>query len=362
MSELRFQKSERIVAIIPARGGSKRIANKNLRLLTGKPLIVHSIEHALRARRVTEVVVSTEDPGIVQVAESHGAKVVLRPPALATDDATSEAALLHVLDTRAAAGWPDPDLVVFLQCTSPVRETRDIDRAVATLEEHHADSLFSACTNNRLIWAVRESGPCALNYDFRKRQREQDMAVQYRENGSIYVFKPEILRRTNNRLGGKIAIYEMDYWSSFQIDEPEHLELIEWILSRKQPAAATPWPARIDLIVFDFDGVMTDNRVLVREDGAESVTCHRGDGWGVARLRDAGIRMIVLSTETNEVVAARCAKLKIECHHGVENKGKYLSEILPCAHDDVVRDNENPAKQIGNSTTRLRVGHGELCC
>jgi N-acylneuraminate cytidylyltransferase len=220
------------LAIIPARGGSKRIPGKNLALVGGVPLIAHSIRHARQSRRVEATVVSTDDEEIAAVARREGAAVVMRPVALAADEASSESALLHVLDTRRGAGHRDPDLVVFLQCTSPIRESTDIDRAIEQFERESADSLMSACENTRFIWAVGADGPRSLNYDFRKRKREQELDPQFQENGSIYVFRPELLRATNNRLGGKIAIYRMNYWSSFQVDAPEDLELCDWILQR----------------------------------------------------------------------------------------------------------------------------------
>lgn len=326
-----------IIATIPARGRSKRIPRKNLLPVVGHPLVAHSIIHARRSRLVREVYVSTEDADIAKVAHTYGAEVVLRPQELASDKATSESALLHVLDDRAHRGLSDPDLIVFLQCTSPVRRPDDIDRAIETLLAANADSLFSACENNRLIWGVKDGQPYSFNYDYHKRQREQDMARQYRENGSIYVLRPSVLRQCNNRLGGKIAIYEMDYWSSFQLDTSEHIELIEWIMRRPKYQPPIPWPPRVELVVFDFDGVMTDNTVIVGYDGAEAVICHRGDGWGIARLREIGIPMLVLSTESNPVVAARCAKLQIPCHQGVGDKVAYLTHYLhehniPTAH------------------------------
>lgn len=317
-----------VIAIIPARAGSKRIPQKNLLPIAGRPLVAHSVVHAQQSSCVREVYVSTESKEIAAVARAYGADVVERPPELSTDEATSESAIRHVLDERNRRGLPDPDLVVFLQCTSPVRRRDDIDRAVETLRAAGADSLFSACNNNRLIWAVKDGQPFSVNYDFRSRQREQDMAVQYRENGSIYVFRPDVLRKHGNRLGGRIAVYEMDYWSSFQIDAAEHAELIEWIMRRPGYAVAPAWPARVRLVVFDFDGVMTDNGVQVDDRGGETVRCDRGDGWGVARLRDAGVRMMVLSTEEHEVVASRCAKLKLPCVQGCGDKAAALAALL----------------------------------
>jgi N-acylneuraminate cytidylyltransferase len=311
------------LAIIPARGGSKRVPRKNLFVLEGRPLVVHSIEHALAAEEVDGVIVSTEDPEIAQVAEQAGATVVLRPPELADDTATSESALLHALDARESA---DPDLVVFLQATSPVRTGADIDAAVRRLRDEGADSLFSACPDHGLFWLHTAAGPEPQNYEPATRRREQDMDPQYRENGSIYVFRPEILRHGGSRLGGRVALHEMDTWSSLQIDTPDDVELAAWVLSRHH--RSVPWPDPLELVVFDFDGVMTDNTASVHEDGTESVRVHRGDGWGLARLRERGVPLAVLSTEANPVVAARCRKLDIPCVQNVPDKAAGLAALL----------------------------------
>jgi YrbI family 3-deoxy-D-manno-octulosonate 8-phosphate phosphatase len=154
------------------------------------------------------------------------------------------------------------------------------------------------------------------------------MDPQFRENGSIYVFKPSVLREHGNRLGGRMAIYEMDAWTSFQLDTPDDAELLEWIAKRPGLGPAIDWPEAVDLVVFDFDGVITDNRVIVREGGDEAVVADRGDGWGIARMRDAGVAMLVLSTEEHPVVAARCAKLRLECHQGVPDKAAHLRELI----------------------------------
>jgi YrbI family 3-deoxy-D-manno-octulosonate 8-phosphate phosphatase len=319
------------IAVIPARGGSKRIPEKNLLELAGLPLIAHSIRHALGSRLVSETYVSTNDEEIAQVARAHGAEVVKRPQSISSDEATSEAALLHVLDERRRSGRDDPDFVVFLQCTSPVRALDDIDRAIETIRSADADSLFSATASRWLIWGVRDGSPLPLNYDSARREREQDMAEQWRENGSLYVFRPRVLRELENRLGGKIVLYPMDYWSSFQLDTREDAELLEWILTAKR-ARNSAWPDQVELVVFDFDGVMTDNTVLVDDAGSESVRVNRGDGWGIARLRDAGVPMLVLSTETHPVVGARCDKLGIEYRQGLADKSRALAELLAERH------------------------------
>lgn len=314
------------LAIIPARGGSKRIPRKNLIRLGGIPLLTHSIRHAQDSRSVDQVIVSTDDDEIASVAIGEGAEVIHRPATLSGDDASSESALIHVLDTRRDAGKSDPDLIVFLQCTSPVRDQGDVDRAIEALERHDADSALSVCETKRFIWKAGADGPAPVNYDFRARKREQDFDPQYQENGSIYLCKPWILRQHNNRLGGRIVLYEMDYWSSFQIDTPEDVELCEWILGKRRPAGGR-WPAELGLVVFDFDGVMTDGTVIVHQNG-ESVVCSRRDGLGVEALRRAGVPALVLSKETNPIVTARADKLKIPCVQGIDDKAAFLRRYL----------------------------------
>jgi YrbI family 3-deoxy-D-manno-octulosonate 8-phosphate phosphatase len=225
-------------------------------------------------------------------------------------------------------GAEEPELVVFLQCTSPIRRARDIDMAAAQLRSAGADSLFSACENKRFIWARRDAALHPMNYDYKHRKREQDFEKQYRENGSIYIFKPWVLAKENNRLGGKIEVYEMDYWSSFQIDSPEDAELCSWILQKPEYRSSFEWPDSLELIVFDFDGVMTDNTVTVSEDGSESVICSRADGLGIDLLRATGVPIIVLSTEANAVVAARATKLGLPCHQGIGDKGAFLADYI----------------------------------
>lgn len=316
------------LCIIPARGGSKRVPGKNLMPLAGHPMLAYSIMHALSSKRVDEVTVSTDNTEIARVAKQFGASVIERPAELSNDTATSESALLHVLDTRRSMGLPEPDTVVFLQCTSPVRRKDDIDNAIELFHKEAADSVFSACENNRLIWGMTPNGPVSLTYDWKQRKREQDMEHQYRENGSIYVVKPHLLRSTNNRMGGRIRVYEMDYWSSFQVDTEEHAQLIDWLLRKPEYTLPPRLPQKIDLVVFDFDGVMTDNAAYIDSEGRELVRVQRGDGLGVDRLRALGIPMLILSTERNPVVSARAAKLRIDVVQNVSDKKERLQSII----------------------------------
>ena len=219
-----------VVCIIPARGGSKRLPGKNLLPVAGKPLLVHTIEHALAASSVERVVVSTDEAEIAAAARRAGAEVVERPAALSHDASPSEAALLHALDALEERDGYRPELVVFLQCTAPVRAPGDVDRAVATLRAEGADSLLSVVESRRFLWRLEEGAPRPLNYDPQHRPRSQDLEPEYQENGSIYVTRTEVLRRTGNRLGGRIALYPMAEESFIDIDGPLDLAVCDAVL------------------------------------------------------------------------------------------------------------------------------------
>ena len=222
---------QEILAIIPARAGSKGIRGKNTREVGGKPLIVHTLEHVRATPEITRAVVSTNSEDVALLAKNHGAEVIWRPAELCTDEASSESALLHVLDFLKRSDDYEPDLVVFLQVTSPMRRPGDISAAIRTLNEQGADSLLSGCRAHGFVWTQRDGAPVPVNYDHRSRPRRQDAPVDWFENGSIYVFKPSVLRIEHSRLGGKVAVFEMSILDSFQVDEPDDLRLIEQLMT-----------------------------------------------------------------------------------------------------------------------------------
>jgi CMP-N,N'-diacetyllegionaminic acid synthase len=221
------------VTIIPARGGSKGIPGKNLRPLAGKPLIAHSIIDAQEAQLVDQIYVSTDDREIASVSRSYGAEVIQRPIELATDTASSESALIHAIAEIEKTGV-NPEVIVFLQCTSPLRTGADIDRAIEQFRQENADSLLSVSPTHRFLWHHVNGVAESINYDYRHRKRRQDMNPQYMENGSIYIFKPWVLKELNNRLGGKISLFVMGEEQSHEIDSLHDFEYIESLLS-KQP-------------------------------------------------------------------------------------------------------------------------------
>jgi len=235
MSERTTLRSSDIVAIILARGGSKGIPLKNLAPVGGRPLIEHTLERACAVRSIASVFVSTDHSEIAEVAARFGAEIVWRPAELCSDQATSESGLLHCLDLIVSEHGVEPRLVVFLQPTSPLRSNRHIEQAIALLESEGADSLFSAGPLQGLAW--RADGPrvTPVSYDPRHRPRRQDAPEYLAENGSIYVFKPRVLREEGCRLGGKIVAFRMDAQDSLEIDEEGDLPIVDFVLRRRYP-------------------------------------------------------------------------------------------------------------------------------
>jgi N-acylneuraminate cytidylyltransferase len=224
-----------VLAIIPARGGSKAIPGKNIIPFGGKPLLAWSIEQARACARINRVVVSTDDDEIAAISEKYDAEVIRRPAAISGDTASSESALFHVLDTLEAQEGYVPDLVVFLQATSPLRGARDLDKAIAQLEREEADTLVSAGPFHGFVWEILDGKARPLTYDPLNRPRRQDIAAEYvAENGSFFIFKPAILRTLNSRLGGKIAVYRQELVDSFEINEMEDVPLLRAMLELKQ--------------------------------------------------------------------------------------------------------------------------------
>lgn len=229
----------KILCIIPARGGSKGIPKKNLIDFCGKPLLQWTIEQAKDSKLISSILVSSNNKEILELAMKCSTGWVVRPERISNDVATSEAALEHAINIF--AGYK-PDLIVFLQATSPLRTSQDIDNAINELIKNDYDSLFSACEiEDFLIWEKYMDGQLhSVNYDYKSRQRRQEIEKKYVENGSIYVFKPEILLKHNNRLGGKIGMYIMDKWKMHEIDDYESLELCEFLMNKKILEPALP--------------------------------------------------------------------------------------------------------------------------
>ncbi|MEU5138191.1 N-acylneuraminate cytidylyltransferase [Streptomyces sp. NPDC021139] len=324
----------RVLAVIPARGGSKGVPAKNLAAVGGVPLVVRAVRECLAARLVTDVVVSTDDRAIAEAARAAGAEVVLRPAAIAGDTATSEAAVLHAMDTHEALHGAAVDVVLLVQCTSPFLVREDVDGVAGAVVEDGADTAVTVAPFHGFVWrdGTDETGGAdgghGVNHDKAFRPRRQDRPQDLLETGAAYAMAAPGFRKHQHRFFGRTELVRTDPARVLEIDDPHDLARARALAPFFDAArpGALPTAADIDAVVLDFDGTQTDDRVLIDSDGREFVSVHRGDGLGIAALRRSGLTMLILSTEVNPVVAARARKLKLPVLHGIDRKDLALKQ------------------------------------
>ncbi|MDX6744643.1 acylneuraminate cytidylyltransferase [Actinocorallia sp. A-T 12471] len=310
----------RAVCVIPARGGSKGLPGKNLAKVGGVPLIVRTVRAARAAQTVGAVLVSTDDRAIAEAARAAGARVVDRPDELSGDTASSESAVLHAIATLPAP----PEATVLLQCTSPFLDPADLDAAITRVLDGTADTVFAALACHEFQWAEGPDGLAGVGHSAAFRPRRQDRAAHYRETGAFYVMRTTGLLEHGHRFFGRIAAQPVPRAHAVEIDSVEDLAVARALA----PLSGITEPLDVDAVVTDFDGVHTDDRAGVGQDGGETVTVSREDGMGVSLLRKAGVPLLILSTETNPVVAARAAKLRVPVLHGIADKAAALDRWL----------------------------------
>ena len=332
-----------VLAIIPARGGSKTVPRKNIQQLAGHPLIAYSIAAGLQAQRVNRVIVSTDDEEIAEISRSYGAEIpFLRPASLAQDETVDLPVFKHTLEWLAENESYQPEIIIQLRPTSPLRPPDCVDRAIEILMDNtDGDSVrgvIPSGQNPYKMWRISSEGNLRplIGNDFKEAYNmpRQKLPHTYWQTGHIDVIRASTIIEKGSMSGDSILPLIMDPRYAVDIDTTKDHQHAEWILGYsdfpliRPGRKARPLPEEVGLVVFDFDGVMTDNRVWVDADGRELVSANRSDGWGVARLKEAGFQLVVLSTETDPVVAARCRKLGIEAIQGIQDKAKALRELI----------------------------------
>ncbi|MEW9550262.1 N-acetylneuraminate synthase family protein [Nonomuraea sp. NPDC050783] len=327
----------RVLAVVPARGGSAGVPLKNLALVGGVPLVTRAVRACLRAELVDQVVVSTDHDRIAETAREAGALVVERPAELSGATASSESAVLHALDALGA----DPEVVVLVQCTSAFIDPEDLSAAVRKVLDGEADSVVSGLPTHEFLWTAAGAG---VNHDPAVRPRRQDREPQFRENGAFYVMRTAGLREHGHRFFGRTAVQPVPVQHAVEVDDPEDLELVRALA----PLLDTPEPIDVDAVITDFDGVHTDDRAYVDSDGREMVLVSRSDGMGVSLLRRSGVKVLIMSTEHNPVVAARARKLGVPVLQGLADKRTVLRDWLQIEGLDPAR-----VAYVGNDVNDL---------
>ena len=313
-------------AIILARGGSKGLPGKNLTKLGGVSLVGRSVLAASKAAGVDTVWVSTDDAAIAAEAQAFGAEVIERPASLSGDTASSESGWLHAV-SMIELQYPGLSRLVFLQCTSPFTRGTDIDACLTAMAEKNADCGLSVAQDHYFYWQRDEDGlGFGTNHaHLEQRKRRQDLPDSFRETGAIYCANAAPFKAHGQRFCGTVALCLIDR-PALEIDSHSDLAEAEALIQREVDA---PDLSGVKALVMDFDGVHTDDKVHVDQNGVESVTTSRSDGLGLGRLREAGTcKLLILSKERNPVVAARGAKLGIEVLQGIDDKARALSDWL----------------------------------
>jgi len=225
---------EKIIALIPARGGSVSIPKKNIKPLAGRPLIDWVIQPALYSGIFTEVWVSTDDGGIAKIAEQCGAKVHWRAAHTATATASTESAIIDFTEAH-----PDFDILCLIQATSPFISPDDFIQGLELLNSAGADSLVTAVRTHRFLWQVEAKTleATAKNYAPLKRPRRQDWNGELIENGAFYYTRKPILEKHGCRLGGKMVCLEMPEHTLTELDS-----LIDWQIVAGMSQEFGYWP------------------------------------------------------------------------------------------------------------------------
>lgn len=313
---IRVRDSGTVLAVIvaPRDGhGAPRLSGATI---LGAPSFVHAARVASLVRGVRAVVVATDDPALARTAEDLGL------------DSVTVAAGEHTLSPRGLwaaraayaaltpAGREAIASVVVLSARAPAVDVTSIEAAVGLLAEEHADSVVGVTSAFETFWSVSDTGPVEL-----------DRTAPWREAETLYVLRPELLVPPDaaNPLGARRVLFPLDQTSAFRLSRVDDIPVAEGLVLARYRGTAAELCRSVELLVFDFDGVMTDNAVLVMQDGTEGVLCNRSDGLGIEALRKAGVPAFVLSKEQNPVVAARCRKLKLDCIQGIDDK---RSELL----------------------------------
>lgn len=361
---VKSSKKLEVLAIVPARGDSKSIPRKNIRPFLGYPLLAYSIAAGLQTKSVSRVIVSTDDEAIADLSHQYGAEVpFLRPAELALDDTLDLPVFQHALSWLAKQEGYIPDIVVQLRPTSPLRPPDLVDRAVDILLKHkQADSVrgvVPAGQNPYKMWKLTDEGSMQPILKVKGLEEpyntpRQHLPPTHWQTGHIDVIRTSTILKKQSMSGDTIWPVLIDPRYTVDIDTPSDWRRAEWLAASGEltlvwpDKTPRPLPSKVSLLVLDFDGVLTDNRVWVSEEGKEQIAANRSDGLGIKMLLKAGIKAVVISMEQNPVVARRCEKLGLPYRVGVDNKPEVLREVI-------AQNNVAPEQviYIGNDTNDL---------
>lgn len=352
------------VAFIPVRGGSKSIPLKNIKPISGKPLVYWTIKAACGCKYIDKVFVATDSDKIRKTVESFKlgseaelfskAIVINRSEESASDTASTEFAMLEFASNY------EFDNIVLIQATSPLLVSDDLDRGFEAFNEEGTDSVLSVVRQKRFYWANNANGFAhPTNYDVFKRPRRQEFDGYLVENGAFYISSKLDLIKSQNRVSGNIKAVEMNEDTFFEIDEPSDWVIIE-ALMKKNGIVAPKGVPEIKMFLTDCDGCLTDGGMFYSEKGDELKKFNTRDGMGFALLRQKGIITGIVTSEDVDLNRRRAEKLKLDIlEAGCKNKLNAIKRI--CDERGIVLENVCYIGDDINDIEAIKaVGYG--CC
>lgn len=320
------------VAFIPVRGGSKSIPLKNIKPISGKPLVYWTVKAACMCMYIDKVYIATDSDKIKETVESFKmgieaelfskAKVIGRSAESASDTASTEFAMLEF------AQQYEFDNIALVQATSPLLQSSDLDRGFEAFQTDGTDSVLSVVRQKRFHWGNDENGFAhPTNYDVFHRPRRQEFNGYLVENGAFYISSKADLIKSQNRVSGNIKAVEMNEDTFFEIDEPSDWVIIEALMKKNGITAPFEIP-EIKMFLTDCDGCLTDGGMYYSEHGDELKKFNTRDGMGFKLLRDKGIITGIITSEDVDLNRRRAEKLKLEIlEAGCKDKAKTIKRI-----------------------------------
>lgn len=325
-----------VIAFIPVRGGSKSIPLKNIKSVCGKPLVYWSALALQNCSFVDKIIIATDSDQIEETVYSFNFNkltVYRRLAENACDTASTESVMLEYINK---ASLNLKDIFLLVQATSPLTQSIHFEEALSLYSVGQYDSMLSCVRSYRFFWNANGT---SKNYDYKKRPRRQEFEGELMENGAFYINKIENILSSNNRLSGKIGIYEMPEYTATELDEPDDWIILENLMKKYILPETKNNKGKIRLFLTDVDGVMTDGGMYYSETGDELKKFNTRDGMGFQLLRKAGIKVGIITSEDTKIVEDRAKKLKVDyLYQGKREDGKLSAAIEICKKMDISLD------------------------
>lgn len=316
------------VVFIPVRGGSKSIPLKNIKKLLGRPLVYWVLDASVNCSYIDKVFVSTDNDTIKKTVEEYGCnkiEIIARSDYTAEDNSSTESAMLEFANNY------DFQNIILIQATSPLLQSRDLDKGLQKFSNYNYDSVLSGVMQKRFIWINKEKNIfIPQNYDPFNRPRRQKFKEYFVENGAFYITKKKSLLNSKCRISGNIGISTMSEDSYFEIDELSDWVIAESLLIKriKTENSFNDILKDIKMLITDSDGVLTDGGMYYSEKGDELKKFNARDGMAFQLLRESGIRTVIITGEDIDIVKRRAEKLKVdEVYMGIKNKVNIIKTI-----------------------------------